>query len=436
MKRYQKITVIIFLSAVYLVAVYKCKKEKDNDPTQPILTTDVVTGITQTGAISGGNITSDGGAPVTSRGVCWSITQNPNTGCTKTSEGTGTGSFTSNITGLTPNTTYYVRAYAINNAGTGYGNQTSFNSSPIELASLTTTQISDVTSSSAVSGGDIISDGGAAITERGVCWNTTSDPTAENSKTSDGTGTGSFSSSLTGLIPNTTYYVRAYATNSVGPAYGNELSFTSAAVISSLSTTDITDITKESALSGGNISSDGGSPVIERGVCWSTSSDPSVTDSHTSDGTGTGSFTSNITGLTSFTKYYVRAFATNSIGTAYGNEVSFTSKRMITCTAGCSTMSWSIEGESFGSIYYTNWTCNYTYVGSSYIKSCEGTWTFTASGNSYYIKVIYNWPECSITLEVEGLGTCYDKVGTPKSQNECNCDEKIDPVHIEYFQEQ
>ena len=94
------------------------------------------------------------------------------------------------------------------------------------LPSLTTTAVTAITSYSANSGGNINSDGGASITARGVCWNTSTGPTIVNSRTTDGTGTGSFTSSMSGLAANTTYYVRSYATNSVGTAYGNELSFT------------------------------------------------------------------------------------------------------------------------------------------------------------------------------------------------------------------
>src|SRR4026208_532153 len=96
------------------------------------------------------------------------------------------------------------------------------------------------------------------------------------------------------------------------------------AVIPTLTTTAISSITSGSALSGGNISADGGASVTARGVCWSSTANPTISGSHTTDGSGTGSFTSNISGLTTSTTYYVRAYATNSAGTAYGNEVSFT----------------------------------------------------------------------------------------------------------------
>jgi len=115
------------LMGMLLMLTNSCKKD-DNDPTGqiPVLTTTAVSNITQTTASCGGNITSDGGATVTVRGVCWSTSQNPTIADNKTTDGTGAGSFTSNITGLTAGTTYYVRAYATNSAGTGYGSAMSF----------------------------------------------------------------------------------------------------------------------------------------------------------------------------------------------------------------------------------------------------------------------------------------------------------------------
>ena len=124
-----------------------------------------------------------------------------------------------------------------------------------------------------------------------------------------------------------TYYVRAYATNSVGTAYGNEVSFTTinnTTQLPTVTTSSVSNVTETSATCGGNVTSNGGSNVTARGVCWSTSHNPTTSNSHTINGSDTGSFTSNITGLTAGTTYYVRAYATNSVGTAYGNEVSFT----------------------------------------------------------------------------------------------------------------
>jgi uncharacterized protein (TIGR02145 family) len=218
-----KIPVIVILFIGSIICLTSCKEKT----TPPVVTTTNVTGITQTTATAGGNVTSDGNAEATSRGVCWNTSENPTLANSKTSDGTGTGSFTSSLTQLIPNTKYYVKAYATNSAGTGYGSQVSFTSNPILLATLTTTAVTSITSTTAVSGGNITADGGGSVTARGVCWGTTANPTTSNNKTTDGSGTGSFTSNITGLIANTTYYVRAYATNSVGAAYGNEISFTS-----------------------------------------------------------------------------------------------------------------------------------------------------------------------------------------------------------------
>lgn len=298
-----------------------CEKKPD----VPLLSTSEITNITQTSAVTGGTISSDGGAEVTARGVCWSTAQNPTISDNKTSDGTGKGSFVSNITGLTADTRYYVCAYATNIIGTAYGNEVSFTTSPVIPATVITAEVSSVTSSTAVSGGSISSDGGGQITEKGVCWSTSENPTISDYKTSDGTGTDSFISNMTGLEPATTYHVRAYAINSAGTGYGNEAIFTTLAALPVISTSPVSNVTQTSAESGGIITFDGGAEITNRGVCWNESGNPTIDDAKTSDGAGTGSFSSAITGLTPNTIYYVRAFATNSIGTAYGNEISFIS---------------------------------------------------------------------------------------------------------------
>jgi len=366
----------------------------------PVLTTTDLSQITATTATGGGNITNDGGSPVTARGVCWSKSQNPTTADTKTTDGAGLGSFTSAITGLTPGTTYYFRAYATNNIGTAYGNQVTAITTAT-LSTLTTTAISAITSSTAASGGNITNDGGAAITARGVCWSTSSNPTILNSKTNDGAGTGSFTSSITGLTPGATYYVKAYATNNIGTSYGNEFTITATAISPVLTTGNISNITAATAVSGGNITTDGGSPVTARGVCWSTSSNPTIADNKTSEGTGTGSFTSAITGLTPGTTYYFRAYATNSIGTAYGNQVT----AITTATLSVLTTT------AVSSISSTTATCggNITSDGGAPITARGVCWSASSNPTILNSKTTDGAGTGSFTSAITGLtpGTTY-----------------------------
>ncbi len=210
---------------VVFMVLGSCKKDNNSSTVSlPTITTSSVSGITQTSASCGGNITSNGGGSVTVSGVCWSTIQNPTVSGSKTTDGTGTGSFTSSIMGLSAGTTYYVMAYATNSAGTAYGNQVTFTTSTSpSVPVLTTDAISNIGATTASCGGNISSAGGGSVTARGVCWSTSSNPTTSDSKTSNGTGIGSFPSSITGLTANTTYYVRAYATNSIGTGYGSQM---------------------------------------------------------------------------------------------------------------------------------------------------------------------------------------------------------------------
>ena len=319
----------IFLSLSLLLFFVSCKKLERDNPLEvekllPIVFTNPIVNINPTSASCGGNITADGGTAVTSRGVCWSTAPNPSITDSHTTDGIGIGAFVSNITGLSGITQYYVRAYATNVNGTAYGNQVTFTTPAATSPTVTTNSVTSITSNSATCGGNVTNAGTSSVTARGVCWNTSPNPTTSNSNTTNGTGTGAFSTTITGLTASTVYHVRAYATNSSGTAYGNVRSFTTSATVPVLTTTAVSSITTTTAISGGNVTSDGGASVTARGVCWSTSSNPVATGNHTTNGTGTGIFTSYITSLLPSTTYYVRAYATNSAGTAYGNVRSFT----------------------------------------------------------------------------------------------------------------
>jgi uncharacterized protein (TIGR02145 family) len=257
------------------------------------------------------------------------------------------------------------------------------------LPRVTTTAASSVTLTGAITGGDVTSDGGSPVTGRGSAYGKVQNPTIADSTTSDGTGTGVFTSTLIGLTASTNYFVRAYATNSVGTVYGNEESFTtSSPTPPQLTTTTVSSVTWIGAMTGGDVSSDGGSPVTGRGSAYGIVQNPNTADNTTSDGTGTGVFTSTLIGLTASTNYYVRAYATNSVGTAYGNEVSFMTESLpgVRCP-GTPTVT-DIDGNVYNTVQIGNqcWTLTNLKV-SKYVNGAtiptglsSSEWSTTTSG--------------------------------------------------------
>jgi starch-binding outer membrane protein SusE/F len=199
-------------------------------PVAPTLTTAAITEITGNSATGGGNITVTGGAEITARGICYSTEPNPTVSDTKTSDGEGDGEFVSALADLKGNTEYFVRAYATNSAGIGYGPEVSF-TTLVDLPAVTTTPVTEITKTSAVSGGEVTYDGGSEITERGLVWGLNSEPTVDDNKISGGAGVGTFISTLNDLELSTTYHLRAFAINSAGISYGENLSFTTLADI-------------------------------------------------------------------------------------------------------------------------------------------------------------------------------------------------------------
>lgn len=196
----------------------------ESEPT--VNQTSAVSAITGSSAQSGGNVSNDGGLTVADRGLVWSTSSGPTLSDSSASGGSGVGSFSAAMTGLSAGTTYYVRAYATNSLGTSYGPQRSFTTLSTVPPTVTTGSASEITSASAEVSGNVTSDGGGTVTARGVAWGTDPSPSTADATVSAGSGTGPFQVEIAGLDPVTTYYARAYATNVQGTSYGPEVSFT------------------------------------------------------------------------------------------------------------------------------------------------------------------------------------------------------------------
>lgn len=208
------------------------------------------------------------------------------------------------------------------------GNELEVRAVGVYLPEVSTSNVTNYTATSATFGGEVTNEGGAPVTDRGVCWSLTQSPSLENGEhRSIGSGNGSFSGTINGLSPNTPYYVRAYATNSRGTSYGEQKTFTTATGLPVVTRADVTSITTHSAVCGGTVTDNGGYAVSARGLVWSTSQYPTLSDNHLELGVGNGPFTGSMTGLSINTTYYVRSYATNSQGTAYSEvQTPFTTR--------------------------------------------------------------------------------------------------------------
>lgn len=266
------------------------------------------------------------------------------------------------------------------------GNSSGGNSGPD--VTVTTYTPSDITTSSAVCGGFVQVVQGLSLTKVGICWSTSPNPTANDSQLSSDAWNEPIVKTISGLSPNTTYHVRAFALRGLEYYYGEDKSFTTLSdgggggggggttpTLPSVFTLYVDNVTQTSVLGGGNVTNDGGATVTERGLCWSVSSNPTISDSHLSNGGGTGEFWQSITGLAANTTYHVKAYATNSVGTSYGNEVIFTTISTVSWPDGVLPGVFSVSATK--KVHFSQG--NLQFIGSAatpYWKFADNQWEF------------------------------------------------------------
>ena len=188
---------------------------------------------------------------------------------------------------------------------------------------ITTLNVSNITISTADCGGVLYAEGDAPVTEKGLCWSDAYNPTIDDHKLECGSGEGSFTGQMTDLMVSHTYYVRAYAINKFGVAYGKSMLFTtSASVFASIVTMQPSFVATNTAVCGGTVTSV--SPLSEKGICYGTSPYPTISNSVARSSNGvSGGFTVILTGLMPGTIYYACAYAINASGVSYGSTVAF-----------------------------------------------------------------------------------------------------------------
>ena len=315
------------------------------------VTTQAVSSIADTTTTGNGTVVAVGVPAATNYGHVFSLkstNSNPligGTGVTNVAKGSApsVGAYTSAFTGLTPNSIYVNKASISQASGvTTYGDAVEFTTTGLTAPSVTTQACTSVTANDAIGNGNVVSAGGYTISARGHVWSTipmsglpsTVLPSSTYAEEASG-ATGAFTRVITPLLVNTGYYVRAYVLTSAGLYFfGSEVALTTSGGLPIVTTQLTTTITTTTATGHLTLVNPGGSNITQYGVCWKTSTGPTIADSLTQEGAYSVTpwpvagvkRTSAISGLLPNTLYYLKAYATNTTGTAYGVEVTFTTK--------------------------------------------------------------------------------------------------------------
>ena len=304
--------VVMFLAA-------GCKKPKEVvAPSVVMVESSVVVSYNKAWVFA--EVDDDGGDEITEYGFCYGkLGETPDTLLCM-----GNGNpFSAELPDLSPMTLYTCRAFAGNEAGRGYSELYRFTTMSDTIPLVDTYVIKDVTHCSAVPSGQVLSSGGQTVEERGICYGTESLPTVEGLHVAVGSGVGPFECQLTDLLPDTRYYVRAYAVCTEGIYYGDQLVFATKVLPLAVRTISLSDVTATRVKAEGEVIRDGGLEVKECGFCWGTEHNPTIEGLHIKASKGLGGFSFYFSGLERGQTHYVRAYAVNADGVAYGDEIEF-----------------------------------------------------------------------------------------------------------------
>ena len=265
-------------------------------------------------------VVNDGGGTVTEYGFCYGkMDEIPDT---LLCPGNGT-SFSIELTGLSPLTAYTCEAFASNEAGRGYSEKFNFTTVSDTIPLVDTYVVKEITQYSAVPSGRVLSNGGQEVMERGICYSTEPRPNIESPHVALGSGIGPFECQLTDLQPDTRYYVCAYAVCTKGVYYGDQLVFDTKMLPMAVRTISVSDVTGSRVKAAGEVIRDGGYEVKECGFCWGVGHNPTIDGLHMKVDVRKCAFESYFSGLEKGQTHYVRAYAINEEGVAYGDELEF-----------------------------------------------------------------------------------------------------------------
>jgi len=303
--------------------LHSCKKEE-----VPTVTTSAITNITGTTATSGGTVAEGDLVKIVEQGICWSKENTPTIEDYHTIELGGSATFISNMTDLNEGTTYHVRAYAINSVGVGYGMELTFHTLG-QIPSASTEPATNITPTSATLNGSV--NANYLITEVTFeyfdnygCAPTTGILVHATQSPLTGGTTANVSANITGLTAGSTYYYYAKGYNILGTSVGNVVSFTTTGQVPEATTITATGITSVSAQLNGSVNPNYLSTIVtfEYGTTISYGSTIIATQSPVTGNSNTN-ISADVSDLTGGTTYHYRVKAVNSLGTIYGNDMSF-----------------------------------------------------------------------------------------------------------------